>query len=120
MALADLKVYWVETPEYETYLDYFPEFGTGPRGTVRDFLEVQAHTKRQAVSIAVNQWLAAGKEKYSYDPYYAVGRKQDGLCPWTGIRAEEAKCSHGVPMPVDFDGDFWCDECQKDWDNHCE
>jgi hypothetical protein len=119
------RVYWVTSPEYDVYIDYFPEFGSGPRGTTEDWLEVEASSKREAVSIAVKQWLAERRERYALDDNWSSSRKADGLCPFTGVRAEIAACPHGTEMPLGFYGDgwedqhdeWWCDQCRADWLN---
>src|SRR5437867_69300 len=98
-----------------------------------DWEQCQAETAREAISIVVRQWLdpwvtcpvchgvaevpdanflchkCRGKGVVR-DPWkrdnYCLGRKLDGLSPWTGIRAEIAVCPHGVEMPLDFADDF--------------
>jgi hypothetical protein len=98
-----IKVYAVVTPEYVTY----PSTAIEQEEYGRDYLEIEAFSKREAISIAVKEWL---NEKRSY----CKDQRQDNACPFTGVRAEEIVCPHGVSMPAGFDGDIWCAVCKKE------
>ena len=121
--VTETQVYFVTSPEYDCYIDYVPEFGTGPRGTTRDWKEIVATSKREAVSIAVREWLAERRDRYALDDNWCSTQRADGLCPFTGIRAELAVCGHGVKQPADkswltFDPDcdeWWCSECHAEF-----
>ncbi len=112
---AELHEYFVTSPDY-TYTEYIEGLYGGPQYTVNDFEQVQARTKREAVSIAVKTWLA---EKRYGDENWSQSQRSDGLCPFTGVRAEVAVCEHGVEMPLGFADDFWCDQCQTQYDAEC-
>ena len=144
MSPPELHEWFVTTPEYETVedrIDGYTLYGTG-----RDWEQVQARTAREAVQIAVREWLdpwvtclrCAGSGGGDDGPLrcitcwgrgivrdpmkrdnYCASRKADALCPWTGVRADIAECPHGVEMPLGFEDDFWCDECQAEWDREC-
>jgi hypothetical protein len=106
----ELHEWFVTSPEY-TYVEIVCEYG-GPSYSTRDWEQVQARTAREAVSIAVKKWLAAP----GYEDNWCRYQRADGKSPFTGIRAEIARCEHGVEMPLGFSDDFWCDECQARWD----
>jgi len=112
MSAHDSKhVYEVVTPTY-TVMEIVID-NMGPTYDIKDWTSVEASSKREAVQIAVREWL---NEKCLYnEANYVQSRKKDGLCPWTGIRAEILKCPHGVEMPVGFSDDFWCAQCEADW-----
>jgi hypothetical protein len=113
--MKEQHVYSVITPVYsvmEIVID-----NMGPTYDVQDWVDVVATSKREAVQIAVRDWLT---ENLPYrDKNYVQDRKRDGLCPWTGIRAEIMRCPHGVECPIGFKDDFWCDQCQEEWDKEC-
>ena len=130
-------MYWVTTPEYQTVEDRIDHYTLYGRGT--DWECVRASSAREAVRVQVRVWLDPWVTCHKChgvaevpdahflcstcrgrgvvrDPWkrdnYCLGRKLDGLCPWTGVRAEVARCDHGIEMPLDFEDDFWCDQCR--------
>lgn len=75
-----------------------------------DFEEIDATTRREAVSLAVKQWLASGTGRYSEDNY-CQRQRSDGLSPYTGVRAQsedEARQEVREQGPPDWEPDF-CD-----------
>lgn len=71
---------WVVTSPPYPYREY-DERMLAQTYDIVDCDEFEAPTRREAVQIAVRQWL---NDRGSY----AWQRKNDGLCPWTGIRAQ--------------------------------
>lgn len=86
-AVVTLRHYEVTSPEYEQVYDRIMHYDLTAPGV--DWMLVEAHTAREAVSIAVKAWL---KEPASW----SASQKRDALCPFTGVRARLAVCEHGV------------------------
>ena len=87
------KLYLVTTPEYGVKMVLLDD-GTGPTEWGCDAMQVLAHNKREAVQTAVRLWVKGidpeWKSSWGRKPRgYCERQKDDGLCPWTGIRAEE-------------------------------
>ena len=101
-----MKSWFVTTPMYQ-YTEYVEHMAC-PSYDIADFEEVEAETRREAVQIAVRKWLTERDT-------YCHGRKSDGLCPWTGVRAESvdeckaAAQAAGPPEP----GWIWTDDPEE-------
>jgi hypothetical protein len=74
--------YWVVTPEF-SYTEPVLDDGSGPTYDVHDVVEVDAPTKREAVRIGVRRML----DEYEFRYGWCQGQRQEGLCPYTGVRA---------------------------------
>lgn len=101
-------LWFVVSPQY-SYTEVLLDDGTGPSYPTCDYAEVEAGTRREAVSLAVKQWLSERGDSWP------ARQKSDGLCPFTGVRAEsenEAKqrARADAPSPPDPRFDF-CDAC---------
>lgn len=101
------QTHWfVETPTYP-YHEVVLEDGSGPTYDVADFLEIDAPTRREAISAAVKQWLAERWDNYCRT------RVSDRLNPFKGIKAvsvAEAKAATLAGGPPAFAPEF-CDSC---------
>ena len=82
-----LRTYYVVTPPYE-YVDVI-EDGWGPISLERDVIEVQAHTKREAIILGVRRMKA--------EPGYHYHRRHCDGNPFTGVKAylyeEDEECT---------------------------
>ena len=81
------NLYAVYSPEYQVVAgDVYnpPEFGC-------DYLEVWAHTKRQAVTLA-GLWMRSMNRKHWHNWQWVGDNVSDGLPPWTGLKAKEIQC----------------------------
>lgn len=99
--------YFVTTPTYP--VSEYVEHMLAQVYDASDWLEVKAPTRREAVRLAVKEWFA---ESYTRgNGNYVQRQKDDGLCPWTGIRAQseaEAKAEALAAGPPDWEPDI-CD-----------
>lgn len=107
--------WWVSTPEYE-YIDVILDDGTGPSEWSRDVVSVEAPTKRQAIIAGVKQMRSEeffkkmGGRKTTY---YGWAWDRDSN-PFTGVKAENAECPHGICFCEIPNCLKWNDECK-----HC-
>ena len=74
----DAKRWYVVTPEYESGGDYYepPEWGS-------DVVEVEAATKREAITRGVKAMLAGNRRQYRW----CRTQRQDGCNPFAGVKA---------------------------------
>lgn len=79
-----MRKYLVLTPEFD-YTEIVNEYG-GPTYTVRDFVEVIAKNKKDAVALGVKYMLT---HRYSSDQDYTYvhDQRSDDASPYTGVRA---------------------------------
>lgn len=73
--------YFVITPEYE-YQEVIID-GSGPLIPTCDVIEIEAENRRDAIKLGVREMLR--KPRFEY----CKGKRSDGLCPYTGVYAEE-------------------------------
>ena len=79
-----MKLWYVVTPMF-SYTEWVCAEG-GPTYDVADVIEVEAETARDAVKLGVKAMLADHRRfNYCHDA------RQDGVCPYTGVRAEPAE-----------------------------
>lgn len=104
-----MTLWHVTTPKY-TYIERVLDDGTGPFHEGVDWKEVETPTRRDAIIIAVREWLV--EAPYGYDVNYCVQRRRDGLNPYTGVTAKsdgELKLkAHEDGPPAWYDDDEWC------------
>ena len=76
--------YLVLTPKFD-YTEWINEYG-GPTYPVRDFVEIVAKNKKDAVALGVKYMLT---HRYSKEQGYKYvhDRRSDGLSPYVGVRA---------------------------------
>jgi hypothetical protein len=77
-----MKRWFVVTPEF-SYTEYIVA-GQGPSYAVRDVIEIEAETARDAISLGVREMLRGRTFTYCED------QRSEGLCPYTGVFAEPA------------------------------
>lgn len=82
-----LRRYYVIGPPY-TYVDRIDAYG-GPSWEERDVVEVEAHTKREAVIKGVRLMREQGMQGVS-------DNVSDGVPPWKGAYAELAEAEEAV------------------------
>lgn len=78
----ELRWYEVLTPSF-SYVEPIMDDGSGPTFDGADWLLVEAHTAREAISRAVHQWLKARR----WDGSYCRIQVGDQKSPFTGIKA---------------------------------
>lgn len=86
--------------------------GQGPLEYWHDVVEVMAPTRREAIRKGVREMLAdSARFTWVHD------QRGDGMCPYTGVRAEAAVCAHGRPhFDMDTEGRIeWlrCQSCEE-------
>jgi hypothetical protein len=75
-----MKRYYVLSPSYDTVLDIICD-GQGPMENVRDCIEVEAESSRDAIAFGVKIMLKDRDSKWCRD------QRASGLSPYTGITA---------------------------------
>jgi hypothetical protein len=75
--------YWVVTPEF-SYTEPVLDDGSGPTYDVRDVVEVEAPTARDAVRIGVKRMLS----EWEFRDGWCNIQRQSDACPYAGVRAE--------------------------------
>lgn len=81
-----MRRFAVVTPEFD-YMEVIIG-GQGPVHNVYDYIEVEAETAKEAISLGVGYMLThnySDGDKYQY----VHDQRSDGLCPYTGVKAEE-------------------------------
>lgn len=78
-----MKRWGVVTPEYD-YTEPILDDGSGPNYSVRDYIEVEARTKRDAIILGVRAMTQAGWRVYPW----VYDQRSDNCCPFTGVIAE--------------------------------
>lgn len=79
-----LKHWYVITPEYEVY----PQSMYEPAEWGCDVIEIEAATRRDAISLGVVVMLRGGKRDEFTRYKYCYDSRSDGCNPFTGVRAE--------------------------------
>lgn len=134
-SLAENEHYYeVLTPEYGVLVPILDD-GTGPTEWGADWALVVATSAREAVRIAVKAWLR-GENACVYDPGpygvsygyrgYCVRQREDGECPWTGVRAQVMRCGHGFEyrgpigalQDAHAEGHDICPDCDRELQEH--
>lgn len=128
--------YSVVSPEYGVHMPILDD-GTGPTEWGSDWAMVVATSAREAVSICVRAWLK-GQNPNIYDdgPFgpsysyrgYCQRQREDGVSPWTGVRAEIMRCGHGFeyrgPIPalqdLHAEGHDACPDCDRELQEQME
>lgn len=98
--------WFVASPSYP-YHEVVLDDGTGPTYDISDFTEVDAPTRRDAITTAVKEWLAERGDNYVQQ------RRSDGLSPFAGVKAvsvAELKAETFESGPPEWAADF-CDTC---------
>lgn len=98
-----MRRWLVITPEY-SYTEIVCAEG-GPTYTACDVIEIEAETRRDAIALGVMEMLKGGRTRGIigwYDAYrWCLDQRADGLCPYTGVRAEEVD-ENGIPVMEDM------------------
>jgi hypothetical protein len=80
-----MRRWWVVTPEF-SYTDVIdPEIG-GPTYDVRDVIEVEAETKRDALLLGVKAMIS---DRHRFE--WCRDQRRDGLSPYAGVTVEPAE-----------------------------
>lgn len=101
--------HWFVTSPVYPYHEVVLEDGSGPTYDISDFTEVDAPTRREAITAAVKEWLAERSDNY------ACARRSDGLSPFVGVKAvsvAEAKAETLESGPPDWVPDS-CETCAE-------
>ena len=109
-----MKHYWVTTPEYE-YEEWVDDYLLADRYPVRDYVSIEAKTKREAIKKGVAK---LREDKGSYRDYYHWYWDRN-TNPYTGVKAEIATCKHGIcECDICTATKDWseCEQCLKEWE----
>lgn len=83
-----MKRWYVVTPEYGVVIPIL-DYGQGPIEYGCDVIEVEAETKRDAITFGVLQMLKGGKGGHGKGERYTwcIDQRSDNLCPFAGVKA---------------------------------
>jgi len=77
-----MKRWYVVTPTYGTVVRILDD-GTGPEEFGADVVEVEAPTKREAITIGVKKMLAGSRREFRW----CREQRGDGCNPFAGVKA---------------------------------
>ena len=80
----EMRRWFVVTPEFD-YTDIIVD-GQGPTYPVRDVIEIEAETARDAIALGVKEMLKQG-----HDYRWCRDARTDGVSPYTGVEAFPAQ-----------------------------
>lgn len=85
-----MKRFYVVTPEYGTVVPVLDD-GTGPYEYCADVVEIEAESRRDAISLGVKWMLNAGR-----DYQWCEDARSDGVSPYAGVKA--------IPVDLEAEG----------------
>lgn len=95
-----MKRWYVVTPEYGTKINIGLDDGTGPMEYSADVIEIEAETRRDAVTLGVKEMLRVGRRG---DFKWCLDARRDGVSPYAGVKAYPVEDEVGADTPTQED-----------------
>lgn len=82
-----MRRWYVVTPEYDTVVPVL-DFGQGPIERGADVIEIEAETRRDAITLGVKEMLRLSRGHAGFKFDWCRTMQSDGSSPFTGVYAE--------------------------------